>query len=117
MFLADQMIEKIPVRWEVTVGQSILGMLPVEKEPDQRVLSVLQDTLDLLEQSVEGDQPYDLEVYILPLPQVNALPCLGCLSWYLRGYSRKRSPQRSWQVYSLMKSSKFCSDIPRGEFL
>ena len=76
-FLADQMVDKIPVEWEVTVGQSILKMLPVAQKPDPEVRKVLQDTVDLLEQSVKGDQPYDLKVYILPVKQVNALALPG----------------------------------------
>lgn len=76
-FLADRMVKKIPVEWEVTLGQSILTMLPLEQKPDQKVLAVLQDTVDLLEQSVEGYQPYDLKVYILPGKTVNALALPG----------------------------------------
>jgi len=72
-FLADQMVDKIPVAWEVAVGQSILNMLPVEQKPDPKILTILQDTVDLLAQSVKGNQPYDLKVYILPAKQANAL--------------------------------------------
>ena len=50
-FLADQMVEKIPIEWEVTVGQSILKMFPVVQKPDQEVIKVLQDTVDILKQS------------------------------------------------------------------
>ena len=75
-FLADQMVEKIPIEWEVTVGQSILKMLPVAQKPDPEVLKVLQDTVDFLKQSLPGN-PYDLKVYILPLEQVNALALPG----------------------------------------
>ncbi len=76
-FLADRMVEKVPVEWEVILGQSILKMLPLAKEPDQKILMVLQDTVDLLEQSVEGYQPYELKVYILPGKTVNALALPG----------------------------------------
>ena len=76
-FLAEQMVAKIPVEWEVTIGQSILNILPVEEKPDPNVLSVLQDTVDLLGESVQGDQPYDLKVYILPAKMVNALALPG----------------------------------------
>jgi beta-barrel assembly-enhancing protease len=76
-FLADKMVDKIPVTWEVSMGQSILKMLPVEQKPDPKVLKVLQNTVDLLEQSVEGNQPYNLQVYILPVKQVNALALPG----------------------------------------
>lgn len=76
-FLADRMIDKIPVEWEVTLGQSILKMLPLEKNPDQKILAVLQDTVDFLEQSVEGKQPYDLRVYIWSEKDVNALALPG----------------------------------------
>lgn len=77
-FLADQMVDKIPVEWEVTLGESILKMMPVEKNPDERVISVLQDTVDLLKLSLEGEPtPYDLTVYILPTKQVNALALPG----------------------------------------
>ena len=75
-FLADQMVEKIPIEWEVTVGQSILKMLPVAQKPDPEVLKVLQDTVDFLKQSLPGN-PYDLKVYILPVEQVNALALPG----------------------------------------
>ena len=75
-FLADQMVEKIPIEWEVTVGQSILKMLPVAQKPDPEVLKVLQDTGDFLKQSLPGN-PYDLKVYILPVEQVNALALPG----------------------------------------
>ena len=75
-FLADQMVEKIPIEWEVTAGQSILKMLPVAQKPDPEVLKVLQDTVDFLKQSLSGN-PYDLKVYILPVEQVNALALPG----------------------------------------
>ena len=75
-FLADQMVEKIPIEWEVTVGQSILKMLPVAQKPDPEVLKVLQGTVDFLKQSLPGN-PYDLKVYILPVKQVNALALPG----------------------------------------
>ena len=75
-FLADQMVEKIPIEWEVTVGQSILKMLPVAQKPDPEVLKVLQDTVDFLKQSLPAN-PYDLKVYILPGEQVNALALPG----------------------------------------
>ena len=75
-FLADQMVEKIPIEWEVTVGQSILKMLPVAQKPDPEVLKVLQDTVDFLKESLPG-KPYDLKVYILPVEQVNALALPG----------------------------------------
>ena len=75
-FLADQMVEKIPIEWEVTVGQSILKMLPVAQKPDPEVLKVLQGTVDFLKQSLPGN-PYDLKVYILPVEQVNALALPG----------------------------------------
>ena len=77
-FLADQMVEKIPIEWEVTVGQSILEMLPVARKPDQEVLKVLQDAVDFLKQSLQGNpSPYDLKVYILPVKQANALALPG----------------------------------------
>jgi predicted Zn-dependent protease len=70
------MVEKIPIEWEVTVGHSILKMLPVAQKPDPEVLKVLQDTVDFLKQSLPGN-PYDLKVYILPVEQVNALALPG----------------------------------------
>lgn len=76
-FLADRLIDEIPVEWEVTLGQSILKILPLEQNPNQKVLTVLQDTVDLLEQSVEGKQPYDLKIYIWPGNTVNALALPG----------------------------------------
>ena len=75
-FLADQMVEKIPIEWEVTVGQAILKMLLVAQKPDPEVLKVLQDTVDFLKESLPGN-PYDLKVYILPVEQVNALALPG----------------------------------------
>ncbi|MBT3667761.1 MAG: M48 family metalloprotease [Opitutae bacterium] len=71
------MIDRIPVEWEVTLGQSILKMLPLEQKPDQKILAVLQDTVALLEQSVEGNQPYDLRIYIWSEKEVNALALPG----------------------------------------
>jgi len=76
-FLADQMVDKIPVAWEVSLGQSILKVLPVEQKPDAKVIKILQDTVDLLEQSVEGNQPYDLKIYIWPEKKVNAMALPG----------------------------------------
>jgi beta-barrel assembly-enhancing protease len=76
-FLACRMIDRIPVEWEVTLGQSILKMLPLEQKPDQKILAVLQDTVALLEQSVEGNQPYDLRIYIWSEKEVNALALPG----------------------------------------
>jgi Zn-dependent protease with chaperone function len=76
-FLADRIVDKIPVEWEVTLGQSILEMLPIERKPDQKVLVVLQDIVGLLEKSIEGNQPYDLKVYIWPGKTVNALALPG----------------------------------------
>jgi Zn-dependent protease with chaperone function len=76
-YLADRMMDKIPVEWEVTLGQSILKMLPVEQKPNQKVLMVLQDTVDLLEQSVEGNHPYNLKIYIWLEKEVNALALPG----------------------------------------
>ena len=77
-FLADQMVEKIPIEWEVTVGQTILKMFPVVQKPDQEVIKVLQDTVDILKQSLQGTPPpYELKVYILPVEQVNALALPG----------------------------------------
>ena len=76
-YLADRMVEKIPVELEVILGQSMLNMLPLLQEPDKKILMVLQDTVDLLEQSVEGYQPYNMKVYILPGKTVNALALPG----------------------------------------
>lgn len=76
-FLADQMVNKIPVEWEDAVGQSILKVLPIDRNPDKKVLNVLQDTIDLLGKFVEGNQPYDLTVYISPVKQANALALPG----------------------------------------
>ena len=74
-FLADKMVDKIPVEWEMVLGQAILSMLPVEEEPDPEVLAILQGTVDLLKQG--GNYPYDLKVYILPVKQNNALALPG----------------------------------------
>jgi Zn-dependent protease with chaperone function len=76
-FLADRMIDEIPIEWEVTLGQSILKTLPLEQKPDQKVLAVLQDTVDLLERSVDGNQPYDLRIYIWMEKEANALALPG----------------------------------------
>ena len=93
-FLADRMIDKIPVEWEVTLGQSILKILPLEQNPDQDVLAVLQDTVDLLEQSVEGSQPYDLRIYIWSEKEVNALALPGGIILVSQGLLKKaESPE------------------------
>jgi predicted Zn-dependent protease len=53
-------------------------MFPVVQKPDQEVIKVLQDTVDILKQSLQGTPPpYDLKVYILPVKQVNALALPG----------------------------------------
>ncbi len=93
-FLADRMIDEIPVEWEVTLGQSILKMLPLEQKPDQKVLAVLQDTVNLLEQSVEGNQPYDLRVYIWAEKEVNALALPGGVMLVSKGLlNQAESPE------------------------
>ena len=76
-FLAGRIIDRIPVEWEVTLGQSILKMFPLEQKPNQKILAVLQDTVALLEPSVEGNQPYDLRIYIWSEKEVNALALPG----------------------------------------
>jgi beta-barrel assembly-enhancing protease len=77
-FLADKMVAKIPIDWEVTIGQSILSMLPVEEHPNEEVIAILQDIVDLLKQSLVGNPPpYDLKVFILPVRQSNALALPG----------------------------------------
>jgi beta-barrel assembly-enhancing protease len=75
-FLANQMVEKIPVQWEVTLGQSLLDILPIKKNPDQKIIMVLQDTVDLLVHS-GSPSPYDIRVYISPVKRVNALALPG----------------------------------------
>lgn len=100
-FLVDRMIDKIPVEWEVTLGRSILKMLPLEKKPDQKVLAVLQDTVDFLEQSVEGNQPYDLKIYIWSEKEVNALALPGGFILVSRGLLNKaESPEELAGVIS-----------------
>ena len=61
----------------MAVGNSILSIIPVEEAPEKNVLSVLQDTVDYLQQGIRGVQPYDLKVYIAPIKKFNVLALPG----------------------------------------
>ncbi|MBT6346515.1 MAG: M48 family metallopeptidase [Nitrospina sp.] len=92
--VADRMVEKIPVEWEVTVGQTLLDLLPIDQEPDPGVIAILQETVERLEKAVPGSQPYDLKVYILPIDQVNALALPGGAIVIFEGLLKKaESPE------------------------
>lgn len=76
-FLVDQFVDKIPAGWEEALGEVILTAFPVEKDPDPQVLTLLQNILRLLMQSMPEETPYKLKIYILPTKQINALALPG----------------------------------------
>jgi predicted Zn-dependent protease len=76
-YFVDQLVDKIPVEWEETIGEAVLSTFPVEKSPDPRVMALLTDTLRLLKQSKVEETPYNLKVFILPTEQINALALPG----------------------------------------
>ncbi|MBL4665103.1 MAG: M48 family metallopeptidase, partial [Nitrospinaceae bacterium] len=76
-YFVDQFVDKIPVEWEETLGDAVLSALPVEKNPDPKVMAVLTDILRLLKQSKVEKTPYNLKIFILPTEQINALALPG----------------------------------------
>lgn len=73
----DQIVDKIPVEWEETLGDAVLSAFPIEKNPDPKVLKLLTDILRLLKQSKVEETPYNLKIFILPTEQINALALPG----------------------------------------
>jgi beta-barrel assembly-enhancing protease len=69
----DQLVNKIPVESEETIGDTLLSAFPVEKNPYPRIMALLTDTLRLLKQSKVEEIPYNLKVFILQTEQINAL--------------------------------------------
>jgi beta-barrel assembly-enhancing protease len=76
-YFIDQVVDKIPVEWEETLGDTVLTTFPVEKNPDPKVIALLTDILRLLKQSKGEEAPYNLKVYILPTEKINALALPG----------------------------------------
>ena len=76
-YFVDQLVDKIPVEWEETLGDGVLSAFPVEKNPDPKVMALLTDILRLLKQSKPEETPYNLKVFILPTEQINALALPG----------------------------------------
>ena len=76
-YFVDKLVDKIPLEWEETIGNTVLSAFPVEKNPDTRVMALLTDILRLLKQSKVKETPYNLKVFILPTEQINALALPG----------------------------------------
>ena len=76
-YFVDQVVDKIPVEWEETLGNAILSTFPVEKNPDPKVIALLTDILRLLKQSKAEETPYNLKIYILSTEKINALALPG----------------------------------------
>ncbi|MEK9627963.1 MAG: M48 family metallopeptidase [Nitrospinota bacterium] len=76
-YLVDQFVDEIPVEWEERLGDAVLTAFPVEKKPDPKVISLLQDILRLLKQSMSEETPYNLKIFILKTKEVNALALPG----------------------------------------
>jgi beta-barrel assembly-enhancing protease len=76
-YFVDQLVDKIPLEWEETIGDAVLSAFPVEKNSDPRVMALLTDTLRLLKQSKVEETPYNLKVFILPTEKINALALPG----------------------------------------
>jgi beta-barrel assembly-enhancing protease len=76
-YFVDQLVDKIPVEWEETLGDGVLSAFPVEKNPDPKVMALLTDILRLLKQSKTKETPYNLKIFILPTEQINALALPG----------------------------------------
>jgi beta-barrel assembly-enhancing protease len=76
-YFVDQLVDKIPVKWEETLGDGVLSAFPVEKNPDPKVMALLTDILRLLKQSKPEETPYNLKIFILPTEQINALALPG----------------------------------------
>jgi beta-barrel assembly-enhancing protease len=76
-YFIDPVVDKIPVEWEETLGDAILSTLPVEKNPDPKLIALLTDILRLLKQSKGEETPYNLKIYILSTEKINALALPG----------------------------------------
>ena len=76
-YFVDQVVDKIPVEWEETLGDAVLSTFPVEKNPDPKVIALLTDILRLLKQSKMEETPYNLKIYILSTEKINALALPG----------------------------------------
>ena len=76
-YFVAQLVDKIPVEWEETLGDGVLSAFPVEKNPDPKVMALLTDILRLLKQSKPEKTPYGLKIFILPTEQINALALPG----------------------------------------
>ncbi len=76
-YFVDQFADKIPVEWEVALGDAALSAFPVERNPDPKVIALLTNILRLLEQSKAIETPYNLKIFILPTEKINALALPG----------------------------------------
>mgnify|MGYP006426569909 CR=1 FL=1 len=76
-YFVDQVVDKIPIEWEETLGNAVLSTFPVEKNPDPKVIALLTDILRLLKQSKAEETPYNLKIYILSTEKINALALPG----------------------------------------
>jgi beta-barrel assembly-enhancing protease len=76
-YFVDQLVDKIPVEWEETLGDGVLSAFPVEKNPDPKVMALLTDILRLLKKSKPEETPYNLKIFILPTDKINALALPG----------------------------------------
>jgi beta-barrel assembly-enhancing protease len=76
-YFVDQVVDKIPIEWEETLGNAVLSTFPVEKNPDPKVIALLTDILRILEQSRTEETPYNLKIYTLSTNKINALALPG----------------------------------------
>ena len=76
-YLVNQFVDEIPVEWEEALGNAILSAFPVDKNPDEEIISLLQNILRLLKHNAPEDTPYNLKIHILPTKQINALALPG----------------------------------------
>jgi beta-barrel assembly-enhancing protease len=76
-YIIDQIVDKIPVEWEETLGDALLSTFPVEKNPDPKVIELLSNILRHLKQSKAEETPYNLKIYILSTEKINALALPG----------------------------------------
>jgi beta-barrel assembly-enhancing protease len=76
-YFVDQVVDRIPVEWEETLGDAVLSSFPVEKNPDPKVIALLTDILRLLKQSKAEEIPYNLKIHILSTEKINALALPG----------------------------------------
>jgi len=76
-YFVDQFANEIPIEWEETLGDAILSAFPVEKNPDPKVINLLENILRLLKQSMPEGTPYNLKIFILRTEKINALALPG----------------------------------------